>query len=53
LFQATHIREYDEIYLKNVGNILNIQPMFGIITIASSLPLPNWGEMADSGEPQV
>jgi len=38
---------------KKVIFSLNIPAQFGIITIASSLPLPNWGEMTDSGAPQV
>jgi hypothetical protein len=38
-------------FLKKVHFPLNIPAMFGIITIAGSLPLPNWGEVADSGAP--
>jgi len=41
------------IFYKKVLIILNNIVMFGIITIASSLPLPDWGEVADSGAPQV
>ena len=40
-------------FKKNVGNVLNISYQFGIIKIAGSLPLPNWGEVADSGAPHV
>jgi len=39
-------------FSKIVHFSLNIPAMFGIIKIASSLPLPNWGEVADSGDPQ-
>ncbi len=38
-------------FYKNIHFPLNIPAKFGIITIDSSLPLPNWGEVADSEEP--
>jgi len=40
---------FAKIFIKKIQFSLNIPPRFGIITIASSLPLPNWGEVAEYG----
>lgn len=52
IYTYTHLLIAEK-FLKKVHFSLNILAEFGIITIASSLPLPNWGEVADSGAPQV
>jgi len=51
--EPEYLCDYKALFYKNVYFLLNIPATFGIITIASSLPLPNWGEVADSGEPHV